>query len=111
MVWTVKLFYLLNILILIASLVFLIILVIQNTSNSYSPQQEHTLSERHSVSVSVRTGKNPFKCYDDIESIVLKDFYRLDCKNPFLKNISLRNLDAKVDVCEVFKRISRWRRQ
>ncbi|CAF1450478.1 unnamed protein product [Adineta ricciae] len=46
--------------------------------------------------------KSPFKCYNDDESVFLKDFYRLDCENPFLKNISLRDLNNSMDVCELF---------
>lgn len=45
---------------------------------------------------------NPFRCYDNTESLVLKDFYRLDCENPFLKNISLRDLEPNMDVCDIF---------
>jgi hypothetical protein len=102
MVSTVKLFFLFNMLILIASLVSFIISVIRGISNSYSAQQGDIWSGRHSTYVKFKNRRNPFKCYDDIESTILQDFYRLDCRNPFLRNISLRDLDAKVDVCELF---------
>ncbi|CAF1538335.1 unnamed protein product [Adineta ricciae] len=46
--------------------------------------------------------KNPFRCYNDDEAIFLKNFYQLDCENPFLKNVSLRNLNTSTDVCELF---------
>jgi len=102
MVSTVKLFLLFNMLILIVSLVSFITSIIGKISNSYSPQQEDIWPDKHSAYVTFKNGKNPFKCYDDIQSIILQDFYRLDCRNPFLRNISLRDLDAKVDVCELF---------
>jgi hypothetical protein len=74
----------------------------RNISNSYSPQQGDIWSGSHRAYVKFKNRRNPFKCYDDIESIILQDFYRLDCRNPFLRNISLRDLDANVDVCELF---------
>ncbi|CAF3985377.1 unnamed protein product, partial [Rotaria magnacalcarata] len=46
--------------------------------------------------------ENSFKCYEQNSSSILKDFYRLDCSNPFLKQISLAKLNAKDDVCELF---------
>jgi len=99
---TVKLFFLFNMLILMVILVSFITSIIGNISNSYSLQQEDIGPDKHSAYVTFKNGKNPFKCYDDIQSIILQDFYRLDCRNPFLRNISLRDLAAKVDVCEVF---------
>ncbi|CAF4818368.1 unnamed protein product [Rotaria socialis] len=46
--------------------------------------------------------ENSFKCYQQNSSSILKDFYQLDCSNPFLKQISLAKLNAKDDVCELF---------
>lgn len=46
--------------------------------------------------------ENNFKCYEENKSNILKDFYRLDCENPFLKNISQAKLRQGDDVCELF---------
>ena len=45
---------------------------------------------------------NPYRCYNDTQSSRLSDFYRLDCENPFLRNLSLRSFGVKSDICEPF---------
>lgn len=45
---------------------------------------------------------NIFKCYNSTDAYLYKDFYQVDCENPFLKNLSLLQLSHNIDVCELF---------
>jgi hypothetical protein len=99
---TAKLFFFRIRLVLFTTLACFLFLVSKNVLNYHLPQQVEILIDRPPVSDSSRKSRNPFRCYDDLDSVILKDFYRLDCTNLFLRNISLRDLDAKADVCEPF---------
>jgi hypothetical protein len=102
MVLTVKLFFALITMVLIIIHISFIIYEVNHTSNSYSKQVAKTMVIRRNGHIVIQNSNNPFRCYNNSESITLKDFYQLDCENSFLKNISLRSLNANTDVCEVF---------
>ena len=102
MVSSAKLFLTLNVVTLITHMITLLTLIPKLTVNPSQFANIVIELDQPLETVPILRSKNPFKCSSDSGSIVLKEFYTLDCENPFLKNISLRSLDACTDVCEVF---------
>ena len=102
MVSSVKLFLTLNVVTLITSIATLIGVVSKMT---VSPSQFSNIVvelDQPLETAPILRSKNPFKCSSDSGTIILKEFYQLDCENLFLKNISQRFMDESNDVCEVF---------
>jgi hypothetical protein len=88
----------------ITVLVCFVVLKLNNTPNLLPRRKSNHLADRHHVINILRKLNNPFRCYSESESTVLKKFYQLDCENPFLKNLSSRDLTGYGDVCEVFNK-------
>lgn len=95
----VRLFILLNILVIIITLTNVWLWISSKMDSGRNFQQYlELLSGRKGWSWS----ENSFRCYDDSKSVALKDFYRLDCENPFLRKISKAKLTSNDDVCDLF---------
>jgi hypothetical protein len=97
-----KIFSALNKVALIAVVITYIIFQVKINWNSNCPQAVESVGGQHGANIVLQKLKNPFRCYNNSESTILKGFYQLDCENPFLKNLSLRDLDENADVCELF---------
>ena len=102
MVSTVKLLLTLNVVALITHVITLLGVVAKQSSSSGRLSKIVIQLEQAGETMSIERSKNPFKCSTDGGSTILKEFYQLNCENPFLKNLSLRSMDECTDVYEVF---------
>jgi hypothetical protein len=102
MVSSVRLFLAVNLITLITHMVTLLT-VISKQNMSFMKFSKIEIELEQSLEMApIPRWNNPFKCSSDSGSIILKEFYQLDCENPFLKHLSQRSMEAYDDVCEVF---------
>jgi hypothetical protein len=102
MVSVVKLFFILNVVTVITHMISLLTLIPKQTLNPSQFSNIVIELEQPLETAPILRSKNPFKCLSDSGSIILKEFYQLDCENAFLKNISQWSMDESTDVCEMF---------